>query len=111
MLGLELVEDASHGSLPPARTRRVLDFARERGLLLLRAGTHDNVIRLLAPLVATDEDLERGVEILAGALATPSATTPERPDPRLRQPRSRWRRPLSAARGEGSDGTALSSAQ
>jgi 4-aminobutyrate aminotransferase / (S)-3-amino-2-methylpropionate transaminase / 5-aminovalerate transaminase len=42
--------------------------ARERGLLLLRAGTHDNVIRLLPPLVATEEELERGVEILATAL-------------------------------------------
>jgi 4-aminobutyrate aminotransferase/(S)-3-amino-2-methylpropionate transaminase len=42
--------------------------ARERGLLLLRAGTHDNVIRLLAPLVATREDLEHGVEILTTAL-------------------------------------------
>jgi 4-aminobutyrate aminotransferase / (S)-3-amino-2-methylpropionate transaminase / 5-aminovalerate transaminase len=68
MLGLELVEDASTRQPSAGRTRRVLDFARERGLLLLRAGTHDNVIRLLAPLVASDEDLERGVEILAGAL-------------------------------------------
>jgi 4-aminobutyrate aminotransferase / (S)-3-amino-2-methylpropionate transaminase / 5-aminovalerate transaminase len=68
MLGLELVEDASTRQPSAGRTRRVLDFARERGLLLLRAGTHDNVIRLLAPLIASDEDLERGVEILGGAL-------------------------------------------
>jgi 4-aminobutyrate aminotransferase/(S)-3-amino-2-methylpropionate transaminase len=68
MLGLELVEDASTRQPSAARTRRVLDLARERGLLLLRAGTHDNVIRLLAPLVASEEDLEQGVEILGGAL-------------------------------------------
>ena len=68
MIGLELVEDAATRQPSPARTRRVLDVARERGLLLLRAGTHDNVIRLLAPLIATAEDLERGVEILSTAL-------------------------------------------
>jgi 4-aminobutyrate aminotransferase/(S)-3-amino-2-methylpropionate transaminase len=68
MLGLELVEDPATRQPSPARTRRVLDVARERGLLLLRAGTHDNVVRLLAPLVAAEEDLERGVEILATAL-------------------------------------------
>jgi 4-aminobutyrate aminotransferase/(S)-3-amino-2-methylpropionate transaminase len=68
MIGLELVEDAATRQPSPARTRRVLDVARERGLLLLRAGTHDNVVRLLVPLIATHEDLERGVEILTTAL-------------------------------------------
>jgi 4-aminobutyrate aminotransferase/(S)-3-amino-2-methylpropionate transaminase len=68
MLGFEIVEDAATRQPSPARTRRILEVARERGLLLLRAGTHDNVIRLLAPLVATREDLEHGVEILTTAL-------------------------------------------
>ena len=68
MLGFEIVEDAATRQPSPARTRRILEVARERGLLLLRAGTHDNVIRLLAPLVATKEDLEHGVEILTTAL-------------------------------------------
>jgi 4-aminobutyrate aminotransferase / (S)-3-amino-2-methylpropionate transaminase / 5-aminovalerate transaminase len=68
MLGFEIVEDAATRQPSPARTRRILEVARERGLLLLRAGTHDNVIRLLAPLVATREDLEQGVEILTTAL-------------------------------------------
>jgi 4-aminobutyrate aminotransferase/(S)-3-amino-2-methylpropionate transaminase len=68
MLGFEIVEDPATRQPSPARTRRILEVARERGLLLLRAGTHDNVIRLLAPLVATEEELERGVEILTTAL-------------------------------------------
>jgi 4-aminobutyrate aminotransferase/(S)-3-amino-2-methylpropionate transaminase len=53
-----------------------MDLARERGLLLLRAGTHDNVIRLLAPLVATDEELDRGLAILAAALEDALGGTP-----------------------------------
>jgi 4-aminobutyrate aminotransferase/(S)-3-amino-2-methylpropionate transaminase len=68
MLGLEIVEDAATRQPSPARTRRIVEVARERGLLLLRAGTHDNVIRLLPPLVATEEELERGIEILTTAL-------------------------------------------
>ena len=68
MIGLEIVEDAATRQPSPARTRRILDVAREQGLLLLRAGTHDNVVRLLAPLVATDEELDRGLEILGAAL-------------------------------------------
>jgi len=68
MIGIEIVEDPSTRQPSPARTRRVLDMARDRGLLLLRAGTHDNVVRLLVPLVATGEELETGVEVLAGVL-------------------------------------------
>ena len=55
MIGIEIVEDPSTRQPSPARTRQVLDMARDRGLLLLRAGTHDNVVRLLVPLVATGE--------------------------------------------------------
>ena len=68
MIGLELVEDPATREPAPARTRRVLDLARERGLLLLRAGTHDNVVRLLAPLVASEAELALGLDILAASL-------------------------------------------
>jgi 4-aminobutyrate aminotransferase len=44
----------------------VVEAARERGLLLLKAGS-GNVIRLLPPLTIADEDLELGLEILADA--------------------------------------------
>src|SRR5438128_1124039 len=68
MIGLELVEDPATREPAPAPTRRVLDLARERGLLLLRAGTHDNVVRLLAPLVASEAELALGLDILAASL-------------------------------------------
>ncbi|MGB2954221.1 MAG: aspartate aminotransferase family protein [Gaiellaceae bacterium] len=45
-------------------TRRVTTTAREQGLLLLSCGLYGNVIRLLPPLTATDEELERGLSIL-----------------------------------------------
>jgi len=33
-------------------------------LLILKAGTYNNVVRFLAPLVITDEQLEAGLSIL-----------------------------------------------
>jgi len=50
-----------------ADAQRIVDAARERGLLLLKAGSGD-VIRFLAPLVISDEDLELGLEILADSI-------------------------------------------
>jgi len=44
----------------------VVDRAREAGLLLVGAGPH--VVRLLPPLTVTEEELERGVELLERAL-------------------------------------------
>jgi 4-aminobutyrate aminotransferase-like enzyme len=44
----------------------IVDAARERGLLLLKAGA-GNVIRLLAPLTIDAADLERGLAILSAA--------------------------------------------
>jgi 4-aminobutyrate aminotransferase/(S)-3-amino-2-methylpropionate transaminase len=38
--------------------------ARERGLVLLSCGLHGNVVRILVPLVISDEDLAQGLDIL-----------------------------------------------
>ena len=64
MLALEL--DAKSGD----EAKRVTVAAREEGLLLLSCGLYGNVIRLLPPLTATDDELERGLSILDGALAS-----------------------------------------
>jgi len=62
MLALELAE--RNGDAAKAVTTR----ARENGLVLLSCGLYGNVIRLLPPLSATDEELERGLGILEEAL-------------------------------------------
>ena len=46
---------------------RVVEAARERGLLLLLAGKR-NVVLILVPLVIGDEDLEEGLGILAASV-------------------------------------------
>jgi 4-aminobutyrate aminotransferase / (S)-3-amino-2-methylpropionate transaminase / 5-aminovalerate transaminase len=62
MLALELADRS------PDQARDVTAAARDEGLLLLSCGLYGNVIRLLPPLSATDEELERGLGILEDAL-------------------------------------------
>ncbi len=68
MWALELVSDRTAKTPGKERTERVLRRALERGLLLLSAGTHGNVIRLLMPLVTTDEQLTEGLDVLESSL-------------------------------------------
>jgi 4-aminobutyrate aminotransferase/(S)-3-amino-2-methylpropionate transaminase len=58
MLALELPEQS------PEETTRITAAARERGLILLSCGIYGNVIRILVPFAVSDEDLERGLDIL-----------------------------------------------
>jgi 4-aminobutyrate aminotransferase/(S)-3-amino-2-methylpropionate transaminase len=44
--------------------KKLTKLCYEKGLLLLSCGNHGNVIRVLMPLVITDEQLERGLAIL-----------------------------------------------
>ncbi len=68
MLAFELVEDP-HSKVPAtALAQRVVEAARERGLLLLKAGMYASVIRILVPLTAEDRDLDEGLAILGQAL-------------------------------------------
>jgi 4-aminobutyrate aminotransferase/(S)-3-amino-2-methylpropionate transaminase len=74
MLALELVvpgETGPLGPMPdPVATGAVAKAAHEAGLLLLTCGTYGNVIRLLPPLVISDEQLDRGLTLLEQAFAT-----------------------------------------
>jgi 4-aminobutyrate aminotransferase len=67
MLALELAEQNGDAA------KAVTTAARERGLVLLSCGLYGNVIRLLPPLSATDEELERGLGILEEALGDASS--------------------------------------
>jgi 4-aminobutyrate aminotransferase/(S)-3-amino-2-methylpropionate transaminase len=68
MRALELVKDRATLEPDAARTERVLALAASRGLLLLSAGLHGNVIRTLMPLVITDAELEEGLAVLESCL-------------------------------------------
>lgn len=62
MIAIELMED---GQPAPQYCAQMLAEARERGLILLSCGTYGNVLRILVPLTAPDEQVERGLQIIA----------------------------------------------
>ena len=61
------VEFSYHGDpTKPAGpvVRDALARARDKGVLMLPAGAHGNIMRTLSPLVISDEDLDRGLDIV-----------------------------------------------
>jgi 4-aminobutyrate aminotransferase/(S)-3-amino-2-methylpropionate transaminase len=75
MAGMELVRDRKTKVPADTETAQLLGLARERGLILLRAGIHHNVIRTLMPLNIPDEQLDEGLDIIGSALADVAAGT------------------------------------
>ncbi|MFD2761099.1 4-aminobutyrate--2-oxoglutarate transaminase [Lentibacillus juripiscarius] len=68
MCAIEFVKDPKTKEPAKELTAQVLQEARARGLIVLKAGVHDNVVRLLMPLVITDEQLDEGLAILEEAV-------------------------------------------
>ncbi|WP_437832701.1 4-aminobutyrate--2-oxoglutarate transaminase (plasmid) [Niallia taxi] len=67
MVACEIVEGQGNKKPNKVKTAQITKFANENGLLLLSAGLKSNVIRFLAPLVITDEELAAGLAILEKA--------------------------------------------
>lgn len=67
MVAVEIVKDRDSKTPDKDKTGKVTKYANENGLLLLSAGIKGNVIRFLAPLVITDEELNNGLAILEKA--------------------------------------------
>jgi 4-aminobutyrate aminotransferase/(S)-3-amino-2-methylpropionate transaminase len=68
MVGIELVVDERTREPNKLAAAAVLKRCHEDGVLILKAGTYDNVVRLLAPLVISEEDLHEGLDVLTNAL-------------------------------------------
>lgn len=70
MLGIELVD--ADGVPNGAAAAAVVAEAFDKGLILMGAGVDGNVIRVLVPLVATEADIEEGMQILEQCLENAS---------------------------------------
>ena len=68
MQAIELVRDWTLKTPAKEEAQQVLAFCHERGLLVISAGVYGNVVRLLAPLVVTEEQIKEGLQILEAAL-------------------------------------------
>jgi 4-aminobutyrate aminotransferase/(S)-3-amino-2-methylpropionate transaminase len=73
MLAVELVRPGT--TEPDAElTAKVAKACHQQGVLVLTCGTYGNVIRLLPPLVISDELLLEGLQVLEDAMVAASAT-------------------------------------
>ena len=68
MIGIELVLDRDSKTPATDLTREVQRRAEARGVLLIAAGTHGNILRILSPLTISDELLDRGLNVVADSL-------------------------------------------
>lgn len=64
MLAIEFVKNGDPRQPDGKLCSRIIKSCAARGLVLISAGTFKNVIRVLAPLVITDEQLTGGLDIL-----------------------------------------------
>ncbi|MBC7185678.1 MAG: aspartate aminotransferase family protein, partial [Calditrichaeota bacterium] len=70
MNALELVKDRATKEPAPQAVTHVLRHCYEHGLVVLKAGTYNNCIRTLMPLVISDAELAAGLDILEQAVAS-----------------------------------------
>jgi 4-aminobutyrate aminotransferase / (S)-3-amino-2-methylpropionate transaminase / 5-aminovalerate transaminase len=68
MLAIELVSDPATKEPAADTASAVVEVAAERGLLLLKSGIYANCIRVLAPLVLTDAELDEALAVWEEAL-------------------------------------------
>jgi 4-aminobutyrate aminotransferase/(S)-3-amino-2-methylpropionate transaminase len=66
---VEFVKDRKTKTPDPDLTIKILKDAVANGIVLIRAGLFSNCIRLLPPLVITDEQLHEGLDVLEAAIA------------------------------------------
>jgi 4-aminobutyrate aminotransferase/(S)-3-amino-2-methylpropionate transaminase len=68
MVGIELVTSKTTKEPHKVATAAIVKRCHARGVLILKAGTYDNVVRLLAPLTISEDDLNAGLDVLIEAL-------------------------------------------
>jgi 4-aminobutyrate aminotransferase/(S)-3-amino-2-methylpropionate transaminase len=70
MCAVELVRYPATREPADTEMKEIARFCLEHGLIMITAGTFNNVIRVLAPLVIRDEQFEEGLDVLEAALAS-----------------------------------------
>ncbi|MGH9746172.1 MAG: 4-aminobutyrate--2-oxoglutarate transaminase [Candidatus Acidiferrales bacterium] len=70
MRAMELVRSPEGREPAKEETEQILRHCHEHGLILISSGTYGNVVRLLVPLVVTDEQFDEGLNVLESAIAS-----------------------------------------
>ncbi len=69
MVAIEFVTDAKTKTPNKELTAAILRECHQRGVIVMSAGLYSNVIRLLTPLVITDEQLEEALDVIEEVIA------------------------------------------
>jgi len=64
MCAMELVKDPETKEPHKELTAQIIQECNRRGLIVMGAGLYGNVIRILCPLVITDEQLQEGLDVM-----------------------------------------------
>lgn len=75
MVAVELVRNRATKAPAKEETQQIVRHAYEHGVLLIAAGTFGNVIRFLAPLVMTDDELDEALDVMTSCFAGVVAQT------------------------------------
>jgi len=76
MRAIELVKSRETREPAADETKQITKYCYEHGLITITAGSYGNVIRVLVPLVITDEQMEEALGVLEEALASVCASQP-----------------------------------
>lgn len=64
MIGIEFIKDNDPGKPHTELCDKIVKGCAQEGLILISAGTFKNVLRILCPLVITEDQLNKGLDIL-----------------------------------------------
>jgi 4-aminobutyrate aminotransferase/(S)-3-amino-2-methylpropionate transaminase len=69
MCAVELVRNVETREPADTETKELVRLCCENGLIIIAAGTFNNVVRILVPLVVTDAQFDEGLNVMEAALA------------------------------------------
>jgi 4-aminobutyrate aminotransferase/(S)-3-amino-2-methylpropionate transaminase len=69
MQAIELVKSQESKTPATEETKQITQYCYEHGLITITAGSYSNVIRVLVPLVATNDQMDEGLDVLESAFA------------------------------------------
>jgi 4-aminobutyrate aminotransferase / (S)-3-amino-2-methylpropionate transaminase / 5-aminovalerate transaminase len=72
MQAIELVESEETRIPASDETKKITEYCYQHGLITITAGTYSNVIRVLVPLVITNEQMDEALDVLESAIASVS---------------------------------------
>ncbi|MFN2589996.1 MAG: 4-aminobutyrate--2-oxoglutarate transaminase [Actinomycetota bacterium] len=76
MAAVELVEDPDSKAPASAAAGRMIEHCYRQGVIVLKAGTYDNVVRFLPPLTIEESLLAEGLDVVEKALAAAEEGVP-----------------------------------